>query len=63
MTSTGLPKRVPKANLVPGRAGGDGAAKAAPPAGLGPSADAVRRRLSGFRRVAGQGQDAADGRS
>jgi signal transduction histidine kinase len=63
MTPTGLPKRVPKANLVPGRAGGAGAAKASPPTGLGPSADAVRKRLSGFRRTAGQGQDAADGRS
>ncbi|HEU5333317.1 MAG TPA: nitrate- and nitrite sensing domain-containing protein [Actinocrinis sp.] len=63
ITPTGLPKRVPKANLVPGRAGGAGAAKASPPTGLGPSADAVRKRLSGFRRTAGQGQDAADGRS
>jgi signal transduction histidine kinase len=63
ITPTGLPKRVPKANLVPGRAGSAGAAKATPPSGLGPSADAVRKRLSGFRRTAGQGQDAADGRS
>jgi signal transduction histidine kinase len=63
MTTTGLPKRVPKANLVPGQAGGEGAAKAAPPAGLGPSADAVRKRLSGFRRSSGLGQESGDGRS
>ena len=62
MTTTGLPKRVPKANLVPGQAGAAGAAKAAPPAGLGPSAEAVRKRLSGFRRSSGQGQE-GDGRS
>jgi signal transduction histidine kinase len=61
-TRTGLPKRVPKANLVPGQAGASGAAKAAPPAGLGPSAEAVRKRLSGFRRSSGQGQE-GDGRS
>jgi len=30
-TSAGLPRRTPKANLVPGRAGGTGAARAVPP--------------------------------
>jgi len=49
-TSTGLPKRVPKANLVPGKAGGNGAARATPPPGLTNTAEAVRKRLSTFRR-------------
>ena len=31
VTRAGLPKRTPKANLVPGRAGGSGAARAVPP--------------------------------
>jgi hypothetical protein len=30
-TQAGLPRRTPKANLVPGRAGGTGAARAVPP--------------------------------
>ena len=30
-TIVGLPKRTPRANLVPGRAGGTGAARAVPP--------------------------------
>jgi signal transduction histidine kinase len=50
VTPTGLPKRVPKANLVPGKAGGSGAARATPPAGLTTTADSVRKRLSTFRR-------------
>ncbi|MGH6654639.1 MAG: nitrate- and nitrite sensing domain-containing protein [Actinocrinis sp.] len=50
VTTTGLPRRVPKANLVPGQAGANGAAKATPPPGLGNTAEAVRRRLSTFRR-------------
>lgn len=33
-TSSGLPKRTPRANLVPGRAGGSGAARAVPPRAL-----------------------------
>jgi signal transduction histidine kinase/flagellar hook-basal body complex protein FliE len=50
ITPTGLPKRVPKANLVPGKAGGSGAARATPPPGLTTTAEAVRKRLSTFRR-------------
>jgi signal transduction histidine kinase len=50
LTSNGLPKRVPKANLVPGKAGGSGAARATPPPGLTNTAEAVRKRLSTFRR-------------
>jgi hypothetical protein len=57
MTPSGLPKRVPKANLVPGTAGGNGAAKATPPANLPRSADAVRKRLSSFHRGSRQGHD------
>ena len=30
-TSSGLPRRTPRANLVPGTAGGTGAARAVPP--------------------------------
>ncbi|GAA3150385.1 nitrate- and nitrite sensing domain-containing protein [Nonomuraea roseoviolacea] len=48
-TASGLPKRVPKANLVPGSAGG-----AAPPKGVTPmpavSPDRVRNRLSSFQQ-------------
>ena len=54
VTTTGLPRRVPKANLVPGQAGGAGAAEATPPAALSARADAVRQRLSTFRRNAQQ---------
>ncbi|HEU5426073.1 MAG TPA: ATP-binding protein, partial [Actinocrinis sp.] len=49
-TTSGLPRRVPKANLVPGKAGANGAAKITPPPGLSTTAEAVRRRLSTFRR-------------
>ena len=50
VTTSGLPRRVPKANLVPGKAGANGAAKVTPPPGLSSTAEAVRRRLSTFRR-------------
>jgi signal transduction histidine kinase len=49
MTQSGLPKRQPKANLVPGRAGGNGAARATPPS-LPGAVDEMGRRLSTFRR-------------
>lgn len=49
-TTSGLPRRVPKANLVPGKAGANGAAKVTPPPGISSTAEAVRRRLSTFRR-------------
>jgi hypothetical protein len=46
-TEAGLPKRVPKANLVPGGAGSPVAT--APPAG-GRSASQTRQRLSSFQQ-------------
>ncbi|HEY3871739.1 MAG TPA: nitrate- and nitrite sensing domain-containing protein [Actinocrinis sp.] len=48
MTQSGLPKRQPKANLVPGRAGGTGAARATP--SIPGAVDEMGRRLSTFRR-------------
>ncbi|HEV2346749.1 MAG TPA: nitrate- and nitrite sensing domain-containing protein [Actinocrinis sp.] len=59
LTQKGLPKRVPKSNLVPGSAGGVGAAKATPPVIPPRSADAVRGRLSSFHQGLRQGRDAA----
>jgi signal transduction histidine kinase len=59
LTQKGLPKRVPRSNLVPGSAGGSGAAKAAPPPIPPRSADAVRGRLSSFHQGLRQGRDAA----
>jgi hypothetical protein len=47
-TTAGLPKRVPRANLVPGSVGGGGeSTEEAPPAR---SADAIRSRMSSFQR-------------
>ncbi len=65
MTGAGLPKRVPKANLVPGTATRPGAATS-PPATTQPAApprgernpDALRGRLSAFQRGIQQGRDA-----
>ena len=59
LTQKGLPKRVPKSNLVPGSAGGAGAAKASPPPIPPRSAEAVRGRLSSFHQGLRQGRDAA----
>jgi nitrate/nitrite sensing protein/histidine kinase/DNA gyrase B/HSP90-like ATPase/HAMP domain-containing protein len=61
LTQKGLPKRVPRSNLVPGSAGGIGAAKATPPPIPPRSADAVRGRLSSFHQGLRQGRDAAQG--
>jgi signal transduction histidine kinase len=61
LTQKGLPKRVPKSNLVPGSAGGTGAAKATPPAMPARSAEEVRGKLSSFHRGLRQGRDAATG--
>jgi signal transduction histidine kinase len=61
LTQKGLPKRVPKSNLVPGSAGGTGAAKATPPVMPPRSAEAVRGRLSSFHQGLRQGRDAAGG--
>jgi hypothetical protein len=63
LTQKGLPKRVPKSNLVPGSAGGTGAAKATPPAMPARSAEEVRGKLSSFHRGLRQGRDAAIGQS
>jgi hypothetical protein len=47
-TTAGLPKRVPRANLVPGSVGGgEGTPEAAPPAR---SADEIRSRMASFQR-------------
>lgn len=56
LTPKGLPKRVPRSNLVPGSAG---AAKATPPVIPPRSAEAVRGRLSSFHQGLRQGRDAA----
>jgi signal transduction histidine kinase len=53
VTTSGLPVRVPRANLVPGAISGSPAAPAAPR-----SATAARDRLAGFQRGAGQGRAA-----
>jgi hypothetical protein len=47
VTLSGLPKRIPKANLVPGAAGGD--AEAAPPPAAR-SAAITRERFASFQR-------------
>ena len=69
VTTSGLPVRTPRANLVPGAAGrppsgGPGPAGPGDPAGApGParSADAIRNRLAGFQRGASRGRAAAGG--
>jgi signal transduction histidine kinase len=69
VTTSGLPVRTPRANLVPGAAGrpqsgGAGPVGPADPAGsAGParSADAIRNRLAGFQRGASRGRAAAGG--
>jgi signal transduction histidine kinase len=48
MTNVGLPKRVPRANLVPGSVGG--AAEAPQDEPLARSADSVRSRMASFQR-------------
>ncbi|WP_406318070.1 nitrate- and nitrite sensing domain-containing protein [Streptosporangium sp. NBC_01639] len=59
-TGAGLPKRVPKANLVPGAAS---AAQTAPPAMPPISADRVRSRLSSFQQGVRQGRAEMNERS
>ncbi|MEU7695377.1 nitrate- and nitrite sensing domain-containing protein [Microbispora hainanensis] len=54
VTAAGLPKRTPKANLVPGSVGADGPAAAAPRPPV--SADAVRSRLSSFQQGVRRGR-------
>jgi hypothetical protein len=56
-TIAGLPKRVPRANLVPGSVGGgEGTPEAAPPAR---SADDVRNRMASFQRGVREARAAA----
>jgi len=56
-TTAGLPKRVPRANLVPGSVGGgEGTPEAAPPSR---SADDVRSRMASFQRGVREARAAA----
>ncbi|MEU4829257.1 nitrate- and nitrite sensing domain-containing protein [Streptosporangium sp. NPDC023615] len=62
VTGSGLPKRVPKANLVPGTAAPDpGAAPQAPVLRPAVSPEAVRDRLASFQQGVRQGRAAARG--
>ena len=58
-TQAGLPKRVPKANLVPGGAGSPAAAPAPPAAGR--SASQTRQRLSSYQQGIRKARAAAPG--
>ncbi|MEV7965300.1 nitrate- and nitrite sensing domain-containing protein [Sphaerisporangium sp. NPDC088356] len=60
-TAAGLPKRVPKANLVPGSAGTPEAAAAPLPAMPPLSPDRARSRLSSFQQGIRQGRAVARG--
>jgi signal transduction histidine kinase len=55
-TQAGLPRRVPRANLVPGSVGGGGDAEAESPAR---SPDAARTRMASFQRGVREGRAAA----
>jgi signal transduction histidine kinase len=55
-TTAGLPKRVPRANLVPGSVGGGEDTEAAPPAR---SADTIRNRMASFQRGVREARAAA----
>jgi hypothetical protein len=59
VTMSGLPKRVPKANLVPGTAGSGDATPAAPPATR--SASVTRDRFASFQRGVREGRAALRG--
>jgi hypothetical protein len=59
LTPKGLPKRVPRSNLVPGSADGTGAAKATPMPIPARSAEAVRSRLASFHQGLRQGREVA----
>jgi hypothetical protein len=56
-TQAGLPRRVPKANLVPGSVGGGGGDAAAEAPARSP--DAVRTRMASFQRGVREGRAAA----
>jgi signal transduction histidine kinase len=55
-TTAGLPKRVPRANLVPGSVGGGDDNEVAPPAR---SADTIRTRMTSFQRGVREARAAA----
>ena len=55
-TTAGLPKRVPRANLVPGSVGGGEGTEVAPPAR---SADLIRTRMASFQRGVREARSAA----
>jgi hypothetical protein len=55
-TTAGLPKRVPRANLVPGSVGGGEGTEVAPPAR---SADLIRTRMASFQRGVREARTAA----
>jgi signal transduction histidine kinase len=55
-TTAGLPKRVPRANLVPGSVGGGEESEVAPPAR---SADTIRSRMASFQRGVREARAAA----
>ncbi|MEU0518675.1 nitrate- and nitrite sensing domain-containing protein [Streptosporangium sp. NPDC006007] len=61
LTGSGLPKRVPKANLVPGTAAPDPGAAPQTPLRPTVSPEAVRNRLSSFQQGVRQGRAAARG--
>jgi hypothetical protein len=56
ITTAGLPKRVPRANLVPGSVGGGEDVESAPPAR---SADTIRSRMASFQRGVREARAAA----
>jgi hypothetical protein len=63
LTAAGLPRRIPRANMVPGSAG-----ERQPPAGDDPggrrrSADVTRTRLAGFQRGTRRAESAAGSRA
>jgi signal transduction histidine kinase len=58
-TQAGLPKRVPRANLVPGSVGGGDHDGAAPQAAPVRTADDIRSRMSSFQRGVREGRAAA----
>jgi outer membrane biosynthesis protein TonB len=55
VTSAGLPKRRPRARLVPGSAGGS--AVLAPPAGSARTAESIRGRLASYQQGVRQGRE------
>ncbi len=61
MTSAGLPKRVPKANLVPGTAAAPAVGQAARAAASARSAAATRDRFASYQRGVLRGRAAATG--